>query len=74
MQRVPAVPVEIGLLGPRHDKGVQPPAVDQWAHRVHSRPAIGADRGQERQADPELVQQRPARVGEPRPGLFKFTP
>ena len=46
MQRIPAVPVQIGLLGPGHDKGVQAAIVDERAHRVHPRPAIAADRGQ----------------------------
>jgi len=74
VQRVPAVPVEIGLLGPWHDKGVQAALVDERAHRVHPRAAIAADRCQERQSHPELVQQRPSRLGQPRLGLLKLAP
>ena len=74
MQRIPAVPVQIGLLGPGHDKGVQAAIMDERAHRVHPRPAIAADRGQERKSDSELVQQRPARIGQARLGPLELTP
>ncbi len=73
VQRIPAVPVEIGLLGPGHDKRVQATVMDHRAHRVHPRPAVAADRCQERQSHPELLQQHPARFGEVRLTLLQLT-
>lgn len=74
VQRVPVVPVEIVLLRPWHDKGVQAALVDERAYRVHPRTAIAADRCQKRQSHPELVKQRPARFGQARLGLLELAP
>ena len=51
MHRVPAVPVQIRLLGPWHNKPLQA-VMDQRAHRVNPRPAVAADRRRERQPHP----------------------
>lgn len=64
VQRVPAVSVQVGLFGTGHDKRVYLVAVDQRADRVHPRSAVPADCCEERQSDSELVEQRPARLGE----------
>jgi len=55
VQRVPAVPVQVGLLGAGHDERVYPAAVDERAHRVHPGAAVPAHGGEEAQPHAELV-------------------
>ncbi|HEX6526763.1 MAG TPA: hypothetical protein VF070_43130 [Streptosporangiaceae bacterium] len=64
MQRVSSVAAQVLLLRAGHYQDVQARVADDRAHGMHPRPAVGPHRGQESQADPELMKLGPARGGE----------
>jgi hypothetical protein len=64
VQRVAPVPAQILPLGAGDDEQVQARVTDNRAHRVHPRAAVRPDRGQERQADAEVVELPAPRVGQ----------
>ena len=63
MHRIAPVAVQVSLLGRGDDEGVQPGVGEQRAHRVQPRPAVGADRGEEPQADAVVVEQAGSLAG-----------
>jgi hypothetical protein len=70
VQRVPAVPAQVGLLRASHDKDMQAVGAEHRAHRVHPGAAVRAHGREERQADVDLIELSAARRGQG--GLLVF--
>ena len=70
VHRVSRVAVEVFLLWRRDDECVQPGVGEQRAHRMQPWPAVSPHCAEERQADPEVIQQVGSLTG--KVGLLGF--
>ena len=74
VHRVSALAAKIVPLRRRDQEGEESALGDHWTHRMHAGPAVGSDRGEEREADAELIHQRATRGCEFGLGSLEMTP